>query len=48
MFFIYCGSTPPDELYGIIDFEIDPDHGLHEPIGVHEASPFNFKKYILM
>jgi hypothetical protein len=26
------------KLYGLIDFLIDPDHGLYESIGVHEVS----------
>jgi hypothetical protein len=32
MFFISCGWTPPDMLYGITDLYIDPDQGLYAPI----------------
>jgi hypothetical protein len=35
------GWTPRDELYGIADQSIDPDLGLHEPIGILELSTFN-------
>jgi len=38
MFCLGCGWTPRDELYGIIDQPIDPDLGLHKPIGILELS----------
>jgi hypothetical protein len=38
MFCLGRGWTPRDELYGIVDQPIDPDLGLHEPIGILELS----------
>jgi hypothetical protein len=37
------GWTPRDKLYGIANQSIDPDLGLHEPIGIPELSTFNAK-----
>jgi hypothetical protein len=38
MFCLGRGWTPRDELYSIVDHSIDPDLGLHEPIGIPELS----------
>jgi hypothetical protein len=40
------GSTPRDGLYGIADRLIDPDLGLHGPIGIPELSTLNPKKIV--
>jgi len=38
------GWTPRDGLYGIVDHSIDPDLGLHGPIGILELFTLNPKK----
>jgi len=35
--------TPRDGLYGIADQSIDPDLGLHRPMGIPELFTFNLK-----
>jgi hypothetical protein len=40
-FIVGFGWTPRDELYDIANQWIDPDLGLHEPIGIPELSTFD-------
>jgi len=47
--FMFCsgrGWTPRDGLYGIADRSIDPNLGLHGPIGIPELSTLNLKKIV--
>ncbi len=42
-FLIYCGLTPFDEFYILINLLIDPDHGLYESSGIHEMFTLDLK-----
>jgi hypothetical protein len=48
MFYLGRGWTPRDELYGIADQSINPDLGLHEPIGILELSTFDLKMCMIL
>jgi hypothetical protein len=47
MFCLGRGWTPRDELYGITDQSIDPDLGLHEPIGIPELSTLDLEECMI-
>jgi hypothetical protein len=43
MFCLGCGWTPRDELNVITDQSIDPDLGMHKPIGILELSTLDLE-----
>jgi hypothetical protein len=43
MFCLGRGSTPRNELYGIIDRSIDPDLGMYKLIGMHKVSTLDLQ-----